>query len=151
MIVFERHRSCGFGRFAAPVRWSLDAIASDLVNKLGIEIKIQFLANDTGKEATHRCGCQPVALTTASIVQPSVDRSRASTRACLESARAPDVLVDKADDLATGKTFEVVGLFVLAPTYLALTDRVAADFEARCLVVAAAHASLSPSSIWSRS
>jgi len=46
------------------------------------------------------------------------------------------VLVDKADDLATGKTFEVVGLFVLAPTYLALTDRVAADFEARCLVVA---------------
>src|SRR3954470_12356634 len=70
----------------------------------------------------------------ASIVQPFVDRSRASTRACLESARAPDALVGKADASAAGNTCDAAGLFVLGPTCLALTDRVAANFEAGCLV-----------------
>jgi hypothetical protein len=31
-----------------------DAIASDVIDKLGIKIELQFLANDTGKEPTHR-------------------------------------------------------------------------------------------------
>ncbi len=71
----------------------------------------------------------------ASIVQPSVDRSRASTRACFESARAPD-FVGKADEPAAGNTFDAAGLFVLVATCLTLTDRVAANFEAGCLVAA---------------
>ena len=72
----------------------------------------------------------------ASIVQPFVDRSRASTRACLELARAPDAFVGKADVSAAGNTFDAADLFVLVPTCLALTGRVAANFEAGCLVVA---------------
>ena len=60
----------------------------------------------------------------ASIVQPSVERSKASTRACLESARAPDAFVGKADELAVGNAFDAAGLFVFVPTRLALTGRV---------------------------
>lgn len=70
----------------------------------------------------------------ASIVQPSVERSKASTRACLESARAPGAFVGKADELAVGNAFDAAGLFVLVPTCLALTDWSAANFEAGCLV-----------------
>src|SRR3954454_8117841 len=93
-----------------------------------------FLRTTPARNPRTECGCQPVALTMASIVQPSVDRSRASTRACLESARAPDAFVGKAGESATGKTFDATGLFLLVPTCLALTDRVAANFEAASLV-----------------
>ena len=61
----------------------------------------------------------------ASIVQPSGARSKASTRACLESARAPD-----ADESAVSKTFKTAGLFLFMLAHLALTDPVVADVEA---------------------
>jgi hypothetical protein len=48
----------------------------------------------------------------------------------LESARAPDAFAGKADESAVSKTFEAAGLFLFMPTYLALMDRVVADFEA---------------------
>jgi hypothetical protein len=54
----------------------------------------------------------------------------------LESARAPDALVGKADEPAVGDAFDAASLFILVPTRLALTDRVAANFEVGCLVAA---------------
>mgnify|MGYP006192108423 CR=1 FL=1 len=68
------------------------------------------------------------ALTMASIVQPSGARSKASTRACLESARAPDSFAGKADESAVGKTYETASQYLFVLTYLALTGSVAADF-----------------------
>jgi hypothetical protein len=53
----------------------------------------------------------------------------------LESARAPDVLVGKADELAVGDAFDAAGLFILVPTRLALTDRVAAGCFALAFVM----------------
>jgi len=50
--------------------------------------------------------------------------------------RAPDALIGKADEPAVGDAFDAAGLVILVPTRLALTDRVAANFEAGCLVAA---------------
>jgi hypothetical protein len=92
---------------------------------------IQPVACCAGSGTSHSHRQPHLAHSKNSRMNPFIDPG--ITRACLESARAPDAFVGKADVPAAGNAAD---LFVLVPTCLALTDRVAANFEAGCLVAA---------------